>query len=313
MRPYRAPERATSDDTVVLRRPAPRRRWPVACAGLFAVAVAVGGGIWWDHNLTAPSPATSLPLATQAEIEADEPAETHWFRFADNPRILIADFPTLAAQARMFNRLAAYAEVAGAPHDRLLSDAELARTITAAGADGDSYYYGHDYDSDTIRHFFALADRDGVRLNADEERLRQIARAQGLLAADADQAIITLPKRGADHFVDAPFRHAILTHELSHGEFFTDPGYAAYARLFWRSALNEADRARFVHFLAEGHYDTSITDLMINETQAYLMFTPDPRLFSASALGLSAAALAALRHRYREDMPAGWLRERAVQ
>ena len=84
-------------------------------------------------------------------------------------------------------------------------------------------------------------------------------------------------------------RAAILRHELSHGQFFSDPDYADYTRRFWRTALTEPERAGVRHFLGSQDYDTADEELMLNEMQAYLMFTLDPHFFSAADIGMTAA------------------------
>ncbi len=46
---------------------------------------------------------------------------------------------------------------------------------------------------------------------------------------------------------------------------------------------------------------------MLNEAQAYLVFTPDPQFFSAKAVGMSQAQLNTLREGYIAGMPSFWL------
>lgn len=257
----------------------------------------------------APGTSAALTLADEPTIAAERPAVLTVHRFAANSRILVLDFPDLTQQGLMFNRVAAFAEKSGVPHDRLLSDAELASAIAKHGDTPGTYYYGHDYSSATLARFFAIADRDGVALNAQERRLRALAHSQGLLVRNADQAVITLPRLGADSQIDAAFRTATLRHELSHGEFFTVPAYAEYVRVFWRATMDDSDRAAFTRFLASQEYDTSQPDLFVNEMQAYLVHTPDKRLASARIVGLPDQAWAELRARFVAGMPAGWLRD----
>jgi hypothetical protein len=95
---------------------------------------------------------------------------------------------------------------------------------------------------------------------------------------------------------------------LSHGEFFTVPAYADYVRQFWRTGMDDTARAAFTRFLVAADYDPVLQDVMVNETQAYLMFTPDPRIFSPALVGLPAASVGELRGRFLRDMPEGWLK-----
>jgi len=291
----------------VLRRRGAWRR-PAAIASAACTALALVSFLAW-HGLRKPAALPTLPLATEAAIVAEQPAALTIHRFAANPRILVFDFPSLRQQGLMFDRIAAFAEKAGEPHGRVVTDAELAAAMRASGDTLETYYYGHDYSSATISRFFAVADRDQVALNPEEQRLRAIATSQGVLADDAGQAIITLPRRGADAQVDQTFRQTILHHELSHGEYFTDPAYADYAGQFWRDTMDDASRAAFTQFLVKQGYDPALHDLIVNETQAYLMFTPDPRAFSPEMVGLPAATVQNLRTRFLRGMPAGWLRD----
>ena len=104
-------------------------------------------------------------------------------------------------------------------------------------------------------------------------------------------------------------RAAILRHELSHGEFFSNPAYAEYVRRFWLVELTEAERAGLRSFLGREEYDTGVEELMFNEMQAYLMFTRDPQFFAAGQSGLTDVRLAELQARFLAGMPAGWLRD----
>jgi hypothetical protein len=309
------------DDTVVL--PRGRRR---AGAGWARVAVLAGAVLALGAGVAAwrllPGPAQqetvaaegvpALPLATEAELAAETPETLTLHRFAANPRILVFDFPTLKQQGQMFDRIAVFAEKAGMPHDRVVTDAELSAAVRQAGETVETYYYGHDYSSDTLARFFRTAEAERIGLNGEEQKLRAIAEPQGLLADHAGQAVITVPRLNADALVDQGFRNTILHHELSHGEYFTNAAYAAYAGTFYHDVMDARERGAFARFLGSQGYDIGLQDLMVNETQAYLMFTPDPRGFSAAAVGLDDAEIAHLRARFRADMPAGWLRDAAA-
>ena len=313
---------------VVAPRPPLRRRALLAGGAALVVLLAAGVGVWVARgpaplSLAPPplaqpvpaqpevasAPARALPVATEAAILADQPQQLTLFRFAPNPHILVWDFPDLREQGLMLNRVAAFAEKQGLPHDRVLTDPELARAIAAHGDTIETYYYGHDYSAATLRQFFSAADHDHVALDAQEERLRGLLTEQGLLAAGSTDAIITLPRLGADALVDLSFRRTILRHELSHGEYFTTPAYAAYAEHFWRDVMDAPARAAFAKFLVEQDYDPALDDLTINETQAYLMHTPDQRAFSAQALGMAPATLGRLQAAFLLGMPPGWLRD----
>jgi len=259
------------------------------------------------------SPAFALRSADEATILADPAADLTLFRFAPDPSVVVLDFPSLDQQGRMLNRVAALVEKAGLPHDRVLSDAELDAAIRLHGDTVATYYYGHDYPAAALARFFALADRDHVALGPEEERLRALLRQLGWLAPDLATAkiagaLISLSRQGADPDITAPVRAAILHHELSHGAFFAEPAYADYVRQFWQTALTQPERDAIEKFLGSEDYDTGDATLMVNEMQAYLMFTYDPHFFLPSNIGMTEARRAALQAAFRRDLPVPWLR-----
>jgi hypothetical protein len=264
----------------------------------------------------APAPATSaarprafdIITADEATILATHPAAMQVFRFLAAPRILVLSFPSLHEQGRMLDRLGAFVEKAGLPRNRVLDDADLQAAIRLAGDTEDTYYYGHDYRAADMARFFALADRDGIALHPEEETLRRLLTQEGLLVPGAVGALITIPPESQAPPIDAAARATILHHELSHGAYFTDPAYAAHARDFWQNVLTEAQRAGFRRFLGSEGYDVTNEDLMLNETQAYLVFTADPRYFRPEYAGLSDAEAARLRRIFLADLPVDWLR-----
>jgi len=314
------------DDTVIL---APRRaRRPRAGPGALAVVAllvlaGVGGGIWLRRQpdpspaivpipaAPALAPAEPIPGVTEAAMRAQSPAVRTVMRFAANPAVVVIDFPTLAEQGRMLNRMAAWAEKAGVPHDRLLRDAELDAAIQASGTTADTYYYGHDYRGSDVVRFFALADRDGIALRPEEQELRRLVqRAQA--EPPGLGALITLVRAEAANDVTPQARATILHHELSHGEYFTNPAYAAFVDAVWRGVLSPDERAAFRTYLAGEGYDTALEDLMRNEMQAYLMHTPDPQFFDPAKLGIPPGRLAQIRAGFLAGMPPGWLRDAAA-
>lgn len=255
--------------------------------------------------------AIPITVATEAQIAVHDSDRLRVFRLADNPLILILDYPTLRQQGLALNRVAAFIEKAALPKDKVLDDDALAAEIARSGETTDSYYYGHDYAAADLTRFFATAERDGVRLNPEEAALRALVRQEGLTDPANRGAIITVARVGPDS-VDAFTRRIILRHELSHGEFFTNPLYAAFARQAWSDILSAEERVAFQRFLVDQNYDAQNTDLLVNEMQAFLMFTPDDRYISPERLGISSEALQALRARFLAAMPDGWLRRLAT-
>ena len=113
---------------------------------------------------SAPRPEFSIQPATEREIRDNQATDVTFFRTAQNPNILVLDFATLRDQGAMFNRVGAFSEKLGQPHDHVLTDDELTKAIQVAGDTPETYYYGHDYSSATLVRFFALADRDKIAL-----------------------------------------------------------------------------------------------------------------------------------------------------
>lgn len=320
--PGRLPD---EDATILIRRPAapsappsPRApRWRVAVPIAVIAALAAGGASWFlsPHRVPAPrvlTPAApAFPIQTADEQQILNHVATHLtvFRFAANPHIIVLDFPSLLEQGEMLDRVAALIEKAGLPRNRVLTDAQLTAAIHATGDTVSTWYYGHDYPAAAIARFFALADAEHIALNRQEQRLRALARQLGWFAPRAVGAVITIPRVGSNANVTLAARAAILHHELSHGQFFTDPAYAAYVRDFWRLALTQQERDNMRRFLGSEGYDTSDDALMYNEAQAYLFFTPDPAFFAPKDAGLTDARRLALKVEFLKGMPRGWLRQ----
>jgi hypothetical protein len=302
------PTGGNDEDTVILRRSPPGRRRigrPVLLA--ISVCAAVCFGLWAIILSRGPG-GVPIDRESEAEIDATQPCAIKVSRLAQDSDIVVIDFPDLRTQGLMLDRVAALVEKAHLPRDRVLDDVELNEAIYSCGETIESYYYGHDYRTADLAQFFALAAADGIPLNRQELWLKSLLGQLGWLQPGASGAIITLP--GVAPPVNEEMRAVILHHEISHGAFYTVPPYADYATMFWRS-LSEDQRAAFRNFLGAEGYDTSNETLMLNETQAYLVFTRDPQFFNGSVVGMSAAQIEALRTRYIAAMPSFWLKDMA--
>jgi len=258
---------------------------------------------------TSESAEPVIQSATEAQIRDNAPTGLSIFRLAANPNILVLDFASLHEQGLMLNRLGAFAEKARQPHDRLLSDAELDKAIRKGGDTPETYYYGHDYSAATIARFFALADRDHVRLNPREEDLRRLMQREGWLVQGKAAGLISIPRVGADTRITPDARATILHHELSHGEFFSDPAYVAYTHHFWMNVLTPTERAAVRRYLTSEEYDPAIEELMENEAQAYIVFTYNPLFFTPAMVGMTDARRAELHAIFLRDVPATWMRD----
>jgi hypothetical protein len=276
----------------------------LAVGGVLAVGLTAAAA-WWFTRGPAPIP---FDTETEAQIDAMQPCAIKVSRFAADPNIVVIDFPNLNVQGLMLDRVAALIEKARLPRDRVLSDVELNEAIYNCGDTIESYYYGHDYKAADLLKFFSLAEADGVKLNANELWLKGLLLQLGWLTPGANGALVTLP--GAAEPITEEMRAVILHHELSHGAFYTVPAYAAFATAFWNS-LTPADRAAFTGFLGREGYDTGNTNLMLNETRAYLIFTRDPKFFNGSVVGMSQAQIDTLRAGFIAAMPKFWLQPMA--
>ncbi|WP_298225198.1 hypothetical protein [Acidocella sp.] len=301
------------DDTVVIRRmpaavPVVRRSFLSAGLGsAAALLLAAGfGAFWWQRR----AKLIPIGIATEAKIDQTQPCETIVTYLAPDKSVVVIDFPSLLSQGLTLDRVAAFVEKADVPHNRVLDDAALRAAIAASGDTISSYYYGHDYRAADLARFFALAQSEKIVLNPQELWLKQLLHQLGWLQAGVNGAIITLPAAGG--VVSPEMREVILRHEISHGAFYTVPKYRHYTEQFWAS-LTPADRAAFTGFLGRQGYDTSLTELMLNETQAYLIFTRDPRFFNAAAIGKTEAEVNQLRQGFIANMPDFWLTPLATE
>ena len=272
-----------------------------------------------DLTNTAAATSTSTSTPTSISIEqwlvADKAMDWRVARLTDNPAVLAIEFPNLLAQGLTFNRVAALIEKKGAPRERVLTDVELAKLIDGAGDNTETFYQGHDYTGADLARFFSMVAVQQLTLNAPELRLRSLLLQEGLLrepspglyAVISRQAVIGFsavqpdnPATPQDESIDAQRRASVLLHEFSHAQFFTRTDYQQACWSFWTDALDASERARLRAYLGRLDYDVGNEALMVNETQALLMHTPDPRAFNAAALGLSEALLESWRRRFRQ-------------
>ncbi len=291
-------------------RPAGRAS-AVAAASLAVLLAGGGTGEAAARQVSDAEAAVSqLPLADEAELLAAPAGKLRVFRLKPAPSIIVMIFPSLLQQGLTLNRIGAFVEQAGLPHDHVLNDAGLTAAIAAAHTTVETYYYGHDYCAADLLRFFVTAKSDGIVLRPEEAALERLLQRENMLQLGANGALISLPPPGNTPLLDQAARAAILRHEIAHGVYFTDPTYVAYVRHFWLSVMNAEQRGHFRHFLGGEGYDTSDDNLIMDETQAYLVHTPDPRFFNAAAVGMPPEDVADLRHKFVVGMPESWLKRR---
>ena len=263
------------------------------------------------------------PLAAATEIatgDVETILDTHTgkvtiWRLADNPNILIFDFPSLLEQGRSFDRITQLIDQFNEPYKRVMGNAEFAKYMDSLRRNYADFAFGHDVLMNEFVLFFNLADRDKIELFPEEIAVRDFLIEQGLIktwrgiyqTVQGDQVVLSVPqvqeRRENEPPINALARRAIILHEVSHGEFYTNKYYADYCRKFWSSVLNEEQRKHFKQFLSNYNYTLNADELLINEMQAYLMFTPDPGSFSAAKLGVAQAELDAMRDAFVNGKP----------
>lgn len=255
-------------------------------------------------------------------IANNRPGGRALFQLAENPRIYVLDYESLRAQGRALNRIAAFVEWQEAPKDRVLDDQALAEMIEHASENPDTLFFGHDYRAADLVRFFTAARRSGIALNGEEQALLTLLLDQGLMRANQDgfsvippeKVLVAIPRAQPDNpqtpqneSITTPMRRIILSHELGHGEFFTNPEYARYCDDFWHQRLSAAQRAAFTRFLSTvQHYNARNETLLINEFQAYLAYSGvDGYFFGYDVVaGIGSEEMAQLRDQFIAHSPA---------
>lgn len=239
------------------------------------------------------------------------------WQYADNQNIYVFDFPGLNFQGGSFNRATQFTEqrFVGAPYPKVLNDDELAAHIAAARRNKANFAFGHDFLVSELVQFFNFALRDKIELNSHEIAVRDFLIKQMLVrefrgfyqAIRPDVVIISVPqtqeRKTDEPMISSGARYAILLHEMSHAEFYSNPHYAKFCERFWNEKLTEQQRELFRKFLHAYNYFIEDQTLVVNEMQAYLMFTPDPKSFNHRRLGVSEEELEAMRSAFRRSSP----------
>jgi len=310
-----------------------RRRDRLAVAWGVALVVVVGLSAWLalrGGTLTADVPSSGqvqvemqaqalplvvVPMSVEQLLTAGRAADWRVARLSNNTAVLAIEFPNLLAQGQSFNRTAALIEKKGGARGQILTDAELAALVASTHDNTETFYQGHDYTGVNLARLYSLAARQSMRLNAQELRLRNLLLQEGVIReqspgvyeAIGTQAVISFsavqpdnPATPQDEAIDPQRRASVLLHEFSHGQFFTRPDYRKACWKFWTDVLGDGERQMFRDYLAKQDYDPENEELMVNETQALLMHTPDPRAFNAAAMGVSETLLERWRGRFRQ-------------
>lgn len=219
-----------------------------------------------------PRPPVAALSAIPANIGTIIAYDRSWWRTPDYelfswsvaPSVLVFEFRSLELQSRYLKRLAFFVEKLGYA-GRLWTNEQL------AGLHG---WNAHDYRSEDLARFFAAALRQGFPLNREEQELRSLLLANGVIVRASGGFG---PGRGAIiSFADAgsyELRRILLTHEGYHGIFFTHPAYRSRVLSLWAGADPE-EQELFRRFLRAKRYDVTNGYLVANEFGAYLMQQP---------------------------------------
>ncbi|MFA6971032.1 MAG: hypothetical protein WC208_06465 [Gallionella sp.] len=250
----------------------------------------------------------------QTILNARSDAFAIW-NYAGNPDIFVFDFPGLTLQGRTFNRAMQLTEQFNEPYKHVLSMAELIKYLEAIRRNQANFAFGHDFLVSELVLFFNLAVKDKTEMLPEELALRDFLLQQGLMTSwrgfyrsqKPDVVILSIPQIQEKHDheprINELARRAIFTHEMAHAEYYSNPYYAEYCRKFWSEKLNDAQRSVFQKFLSHYNYSVNQQELLINEMQAYLMFTPDPNSISAAKLGITEEEFEAMKAAFRQGRP----------
>lgn len=231
---------------------------------------------WMQTACAAEGVTETVGIVELYQVRIDE---DRLYRLRENPRLLIFDFADLAGLGAAFNRMAAFLEKRDAV-GKILDDRQLEARIAAEHSDTNHFFLGHDYRIVDVARFFNTVLAWNVRLNDTEQwviqRLVELKflypGVQGEIEGDPEAALIAIaqgaPRADALH-TSMEERMLLLRHELSHGEFFTNPAYRGYCQEFWQR-LGDEERQIFRKELSLLGYDSANESLMVNEMQAYL-------------------------------------------
>ncbi|MBI3148772.1 MAG: hypothetical protein HYZ17_09715 [Betaproteobacteria bacterium] len=263
-----------------------------------------------------PGTAPALKPATVAEILATASKTRTAYRLADNPRVIVLDMPDVRDQGGMFGRLVLFIERGNAPKTRLMLIPEVQGWLKQNKSTMESLTVGNNLRASELARFFNTARYQAEALTADERQLYDWLLAWNVLREEANGVSVVAPEHILISFPQASSvagcngcsvtqaqRETIAKHEFAHAKLATDLAYQHYCEWFWSQALPPAMRERFTRFLHTRGYDPNNRELLANEAQAFLLYTPDPSMFSAQLLGVTEAELQAMRNLFESGLP----------
>ncbi len=183
------------------------------------------------------------------------------------PKLLVFDYQDYALQAAMLRRLAFFVEKKGWAGQVLPWE-------TIANRHG---WNAHDYRSGDLARFFTEAVSQGITLNPEEETLKEILLANGIIRSagenrweGVDGGILSLSQETSDRL-----RYLFMVHEGYHGLFFSSSSFREGVFTIWNN-LSSPEQRFWQRFLDWKWYNVEDEYLLVNEFMAYLMQqTPD--------------------------------------
>ncbi len=171
-------------------------------------------------------------------------ADFELFSWTLYPEILILDSASYEVQSRFFRRLAFFVEKSGY-RGTLLSNEALARRHG---------YNAHNYNGRGLADFYNAADRAGFVLNPEEERLREIVLAHGIIresSAGYVPGVGGILGVSQESILMPTLRDLLLSHEAYHGVYYVEPEFVGAVDRIWE-ALDEAQQ-HYWHLLLSGY------------------------------------------------------------
>ncbi|MES2931985.1 MAG: hypothetical protein V4805_00635 [Pseudomonadota bacterium] len=230
-------------------------------------------------------------------------------------RTVVLDFPNTLAQARMFGRVILFVERDGTSKTRVMPVPEVKSWLRQNAQTLDGLTMGNNIRVGEFTRFFNTARHQGEPLTGEEQRLydwlvqMQLMREEelGVAIVEPEVIVVSLPQASTvpgcnSCGVTLAQRKVVTEHELSHARFATDIPYQNYVNWFWMHGMNSGTRSKFTQFFRKRGYDATIRELLANEMQAFLMHTPDPAMFNASAVGITEAELTDLRDQFQAGL-----------
>jgi hypothetical protein len=250
-------------------------------------------------------PQGSLAMATadyDTIIEGTAPRDSFvMYRWVEHPDVVIIHFDSYLFQSRALSRMAMFQEMA-ISRGRIMPKIELEAWFTQRGSTLEGIFGAHDYESEALAKFYNALWQSGEDPYPEELKLLDALVAEGLLhlemggpadvlersaapySAVGDHAVLSFATRLAldessrqlQGHPNRQWEGGALQHEMLHGVFFTDEAYAQRCTEFWQQRLGDEERACLRILLASLNYDPGFEELMINETQAYLLTPAGP-------------------------------------